>query len=159
MELFFLIVLAMAGNAGGEMSGDGAVTAASDPAAAAVAEVNMGKFTTAEEVRPILGMTKGNWVAVREFNGEDLLYFTHLESWRCGLTEIRFAVNGGDEAVWTTDPCYIEEPAPNAIKMENGHLPYTNFALGSIETVTVTVVYDDGAVETETFERKNIMTP
>ena len=132
---------------------------ASDPAPEVVPEVNMGKFTTAGEIRMILDATKGNWVAVREFDGQDLLYFTHLESWRCGLTEIRYRVNSGDQKVWTTDPCYIDEPAPNALKMENGHLPYTNFALKSVETVEVTLFYDDGDVVTESFERKNIMTP
>lgn len=122
-------------------------------------EVNMGKFTTAEEVRMILEVTQGNWVAVREFDGKDLLYFTHLESWRCGLDEIRYRVNGGEEKIWTTDPCYIDEPAPNALKMENGHLTYTTFGLKEVETVEITLVYDDGGVETAEFQRKNIMTP
>jgi len=115
-------------------------------------------FTTAAEVKPILNATKANWVAVREFNGQDLLYFTHLESWRCGLDQIRYFVNEGKPQVWDTEPCYEDTAAPNAMKLE-GRLPYTELPLGSVETVTIEVTYDDGSIETATFERGAIMTP
>ncbi len=115
-------------------------------------------FTTAEEVKPILQMTQGNWVAVREFNGQDLLYFTHLESWRCGLDQVRYFINEGKPQVREMEPCYDDTPTPNALKLE-GHLPYVVHKLGSIQTVTVEVTYDDGSLDRATFERANIMTP
>ncbi|WP_371168859.1 hypothetical protein [Aliiroseovarius sp. 2305UL8-7] len=115
-------------------------------------------FTTAVEVRPILDATKGNWVAVREYDGKDLLYFTHLLAWRCGLDQISYALNGGDERVFDAEPCYENEPQPNAIKVED-KLPYVSFDLGSIDMVTVRVVYDDGAQATNSYERADIMTP
>ncbi|MEP3632682.1 MAG: hypothetical protein ABJM82_19800 [Shimia thalassica] len=114
-----------------------------------------GKFLTATEVRPILGATKGNWIAVREYNGQDLLYFTHLLAWRCGLHQIRFAVNGAEHAVFPMAPCNPD--TPNAIP--NDATIYLQYPLTSIETIEVEVLYDDMQTQTETFARKNVMTP
>lgn len=112
-------------------------------------------FTTAAEVRPILGMTKAQWVSVRPFDGKDLLYFTNLLSWRCGLDGISFAVNGGAPQPLKTEPCYTDESAPNALKVE-GILPYVELPLDSVQTVTVTVTYDDGDTDSASFERAEI---
>ena len=76
-----------AGSGGGLLAGTDEVAAApsGDTADRYVAEpqVPSGKFTTATEIKPIMGATKGNWVAVREYDGNDLVYFTHILSWRC----------------------------------------------------------------------------
>jgi len=117
-------------------------------------------FTSAAEVKPILTMTKGNWVAVREYEGQDLLYFTHLEAWRCGLSEIRYSVNMGAAAtVWAVEPCYEGEAAPNAIKLPDGRLPYTVLPLGSVSTVSVVIVYDDGTEDRGEYTRAAILIP
>lgn len=116
-------------------------------------------FTTAAEVQPILTMTKGNWVAVREYDGNDLLYFTHLESWRCGLDGVMYGINSDvADQVWEQEACYEDEAAPNTMKMENG-LPFVTLELGSVETLIVEITYDDGTTDTATYERKAIMTP
>jgi len=114
-----------------------------------------GKFLTATEVRPILGATKGNWIAVREFGEQDLLYFTHLLAWRCGLYEISFAINGGEKEVFPMAECNPE--SPNAIP--DDAVIYLQYPLGSIETIDVDLLYDDLATATESFGRKNVMTP
>ncbi|MCK4862164.1 MAG: hypothetical protein KAS85_09660 [Rhodobacteraceae bacterium] len=115
--------------------------------------------TTTAEVKPILTMIKGMWVAVREYDGNDLLYFTMLESYRCGLDEVKYGINSDvPDQVWEQETCYVDEAAPNAMKMEDG-LPFITLELGSIETVIVEITYDDGTTDTETYERSAIMTP
>lgn len=117
-----------------------------------------GRFTTATEVRPILGATRGNWVSVREFNGQDLVYVTHLWSWRCGLVQIRLAINGAPAEVWSLPPCHLDQTAPNAI-VESDGLPFRAFDLGSVQRIDVEVVYDDLAVETASFGRHGLIPP
>ncbi|SMR71785.1 hypothetical protein SAMN04488030_1119 [Aliiroseovarius halocynthiae] len=112
-------------------------------------------FTTAAEVRPILNATQGNWVAVREYDGQDLLYFTHLLAWRCGLDAIHFSVNGGVEQKFDAEPCYEGEATPNALKVTD-MLPYQRFDLQSVDTVDVRIVYDDGEESAAGFNRGQI---
>ena len=115
--------------------------------------------TTTAEVKPILTMIKGMWVAVREYDGNDLLYFTMLESYRCGLDGVKYGINTDvPDQVWEQETCYVDEAAPNAMKMEDG-LPFITLELGSVESVVVEITYDDGTTDSETYERKAIMTP
>lgn len=117
-------------------------------------------YTTAAEVKPILEATKPQWIAVREFDGNDLLYFTNLLAWRCGVSEIRYGVNGAPvETVFTMEPCHDGTAQPNALMMENGELPYVTLDLGSVQTVSVLVVFDDDSETTAEYQRKAVMTP
>lgn len=116
-----------------------------------------GKFLNAAEVKPILGATKGNWIAVREWEGQDLIYFTHLLSWRCGLYEIRFAVNGGAQQVWPFPDC---DPATHTMGViPEGTSIYTELPLRSVESVAVELLYDDLSTESVTFERSAVLIP
>jgi len=115
-----------------------------------------GKFLTATEIKPILGATKGSWVALREWDGQDLLYFTHLEAWRCGLHAVYYTLNDGQEQRWEMEPCYLDTAQPNAIKAE-GRVPYINLILGSTEKIRIRVLYDDNSVDMAEFERGNIL--
>lgn len=164
-----LFLLAVA--AGGGESPDGAsataTAAPAQPSSVAAAPVvareaedqtPSGKFLTATETKPILTATKMNWVAVREFNGQDLIYFTHLLSWRCGLYDIRYAVNGGAKQIWPMPECHTDGPSPNALTPDDG-LPYVSFELGSVQTIDVEILYDDLTTDTAQFERKSVLMP
>lgn len=119
-------------------------------------QVATGRFLTALEVKPILGATKANWVGLREYGGQDLLYFTHLLAWRCGLHQIRFAVNDGPEEVFRAEPCYADTAQPNAISTD---APYLVFPPGSVLNVRIRLVLDDGTEDTAEFQRTAILIP
>lgn len=121
-------------------------------------QVPTGKFTTAVEVKPILGATRGNWIAVREYDGQDLLYVTHLWSWRCGLVQMKIGLNGAAPEVWDMPPCHEDQPAPNMIGESDG-LPYRSFVLGSIEKIDVELTYDDLSVESHSYDRAGVLMP
>ena len=96
---------------------------------------------------------------MRDYNGQDLLYFTHLLAWRCGLWEIRYGLNGATpDQVFEAEPCYPDSAAPGAITSDN-HLPYVTLPPGSVASVTVRLVYDDGAEDTVVYERGAVLLP
>ncbi len=116
-------------------------------------------FTTAAEIRPILEATRANWVAVREYDGRDLVYFTHLIAWRCGLTEVKFTINDASQIyVWPLEPCYEGTAQPNAIKAEE-YLPYVELPLGAAQTIAVVMTLDDGSVLSGGYGRAAVLMP
>ncbi|MEL7098696.1 MAG: hypothetical protein AAGM84_07700 [Pseudomonadota bacterium] len=128
------------------------------PALVAEPQVATGQFTTALEVRPILGATRNNWVAVREFDGQDLVYVTHLWAWRCGLARIEFSVNGAPLQDWPMPDCHLGTAMPNAVTADDG-LPYQTFPLGSVGSVSVRITYDDLGVEEAQWQRAQVLMP
>lgn len=112
------------------------------PALVAEPQVATGRFLTALEVKPILTATRGNWVSVREFNGQDLVYVTHIWSWRCGLLEMKLGVNGQPPEVWPLPDCHEDQAQAAAILPTDG-LPYRGFPPGSVQQIEVQVTYDD----------------
>ncbi|MEX0282774.1 MAG: hypothetical protein AB3N13_16455 [Arenibacterium sp.] len=112
------------------------------PALVAEPQIATGRFLTALEVKPILSATKTNWISVREFNGKDLVYVTHLWSWRCGLLQMKVGINGQPVEVWDLPDCHEDQPAAAAI-LESDGLPYREFPLGSVQQIAVELTYDD----------------
>lgn len=112
---------------------------------------------TLEQAKTILQMTQENWVAVRLFDGRDLLYFTHLEVYRCSFESLRYAVNGGKMQAWEMPPCPDEGQLMAPIPED--HLPYAEFPPDSVEKVTVEIVYTDGTIARAAFDRAEIETP
>lgn len=119
-----------------------------------------GKFTTALEVRPILGMTKSNWIGVRDYEGRDLIYFTHLLSWRCGLWDIRYGINGAAaDTVVAMEPCNEDLAQPNMMVDVENFLPYVAYPSGTVQSVYVEIVFDDGTADFTRFDRADVALP
>lgn len=109
----------------------------------------------AAKVRPILDITKTQWVAIREWDGRDLLYFTHLLTWRCGLTRIEYSVNStGADQVWGFTPC--DKSAANPMALPPEQVIYKSYEMNSIQNVTVKITYDDGVTDKISYDRKAI---
>ena len=129
--------------------------AAGQAAAPAAAQT----FTTAAEVRPILEAQKGSWVAVRLFDGRDLVYFTAILAWRCGLESLRYGLNGAPpETPFEMEPCNTGTASPNAMT-DDRFLPYIVQPAGSVASVSVEVTYDDGTVSTVDLDRSSVLMP
>lgn len=123
-------------------------------------QIPTGKYTTAIEVRPILGMTKTNWIGVREYEGQDLIYFSHLMAWRCGLWDIRYGINGAPaDNVVPMEPCNEEFAQPNVMVDLENYLPFVTYPLGSVESVYVEIVFDDGTSDFAQFDRAEVRIP
>ncbi len=165
LDLFFILIAIGLGSA----DEDGRANAAGSDASAAdqteassqryegEPQVPIGKFTTATEVKPIMNATRGNWVAVREYDGNDLIYMTHILSWRCGMVGLRYAVNDGPMRDWPLAACLEDTPQPNAIPQDA--TIYEVHPLGSIASIEVEIIYDDLTRERARFERKAILMP
>lgn len=123
-----------------------------------VAEPQMatGKFTTALEVKPILNATRSNWITVREYDGKDLVYVTHLWAWRCGLLEMRIGINGNPPEPWPMPDCHLDQAAPGAI-LETDGLPYRGYGLGSVALIEVQLTYDDLSTAEAKYNREGRM--
>ena len=118
-----------------------------------------GKFTTAAEVGPILEMTKDSWSAVREYDGQDLVYFTHVLSWRCGLKGAKYSINDGPLLDLEMPDCHMKFKQPNAMIDEEPLLTYKRYELGSVNSVRVDLLLDNLTVQSVTLLRENILIP
>ena len=119
-----------------------------------------GKFTTAIEIKQIMLMTKGSWVAIGANESNDLLYFTHLLSWRCGMWAIRYGLNG--EPATNEVPieeCHEDTVSPNAMTDMETYPPYVLLPPGSVESVYVEIVFDDGTTDFAIFPRASVLLP
>lgn len=117
-----------------------------------------GKYLTATEIRPIMEATKSQWVAVREFDGQDLVYVSSIWSWRCGLAAMAYSINDEPLQNLQMPPCRADTGAPNAVKPEDG-VPFLTFELGSVDSVSVQLVYDDLTMDAATYQRNDVLIP
>lgn len=100
--------------------------------------------------KQILPMTKASWIAFRNYGGQQLVYFTHLVVYRCGLSEIRYSINSDAlDQRFAMPPC--EPDRPNAIPSD--FLPFVSLSPGTADSIAVQVVFADGE-ESETVRLK-----
>lgn len=115
-----------------------------------------GKFTTATEIKPIIEVTRANWVAVRRYEGQDLLYVSHLAAWRCGMHEIRIGINGAAPEKWDLPECQLGIMQPNRIPDDGALKIYRAYPLDSVKSVSVEILFDDMTEAKASFERAAI---
>lgn len=89
--------------------------------------------------KAILEMTKDRWLSFRTHEGQKLVYFTHLESWRCGIDRVRYSIDSDAlDRTWRLEPC--DPSQPDAI----GKAPYAALPAGGARSVSVELTYTDG---------------
>jgi len=89
----------------------------------------------------ILGMTKGSWAYFRDYNGRQLIYFTHLEVYRCGISAVRYSLNTEAlDQVWNLQHCDLDKP--HAITTDK---PLISLPLGTAKNITVQLTFKDGS--------------
>ena len=93
-----------------------------------------------KQMKQILNMTQNNWVSFRDFNGKQLIYFTHLESYTCGIKEVRYSINSDDlDKVWELQPC--DSKNPMAVTKD---IIYLTMPLDTAKSIAVQVTFIDG---------------
>ena len=88
----------------------------------------------------ILDLTRGSWAYFRDYNGRQLVYFTHLETYRCGISKVRYSLNTQAlDKEWMLQPC--DPKAPNKITTDK---PYISLPLGTADSIAVQLTFTDG---------------
>jgi hypothetical protein len=108
-------------------------------------------------ITPILEVTRANWVALRAWEGAELLYFTHIEAWRCAVNSVSYSINGAAPVQWQLAPCQVGTPTPNALP--DTHLPFIRLPSGELQEVLVVIEMKDGKTMDARFERGAIFMP
>ena len=95
-----------------------------------------------KQMKQILNMTQNNWVSFRDFNGKQLIYFTHLESYTCGIKEVHYSINLDDlDKVWELQICDTKNPM--AVTKDT---VYLTMPLGTAKSIAVQVIFTDGTM-------------
>ena len=137
-----------------------AVATATEGARTPEPQIATGQYTTALEVKPILGMTKLQWAAISHDGGNDLLYFSNLLAWRCGLWEIRYGINGAPATeVFEMEPCHEDTAQPNAMVDLVNYPIWVTLPGESIQILRIEVTFDDGTEDFVEVERSRILLP
>jgi hypothetical protein len=93
-----------------------------------------------KDMKKILNLTQNSWVSFRDFNGKQLIYFTHLEAYTCGIKAVHYSINSDDlDKVWELQPC--ESKGISGVKKE---LIYLTLPLGTAKSIAIQLLFVDG---------------
>lgn len=87
---------------------------------------------------------KKGWVQFRNYNGNQIVYFTLLQTLHCRLKEIRYSFNNSDlDKRFKLVKCnpHIPFALPTDVKPKD---MFVSLAPGTISTISVQVVWEDG---------------
>ena len=93
---------------------------------------------------------------------EDLIYFSGIMAWRCGTSAIIYGLNDDPPVTpFPTEPCYREFREPNVLQHigEPGFPFFIKVPTGSVQKVTVRIVYEDGKTADFVSERAKNLIP
>lgn len=90
------------------------------------------------------GNKASGWVAFRNFNGQQLLYFTTLQTLHCRLKEIRYSINS-ESLDQRVEVVKCNKALPFSINDDDvtGGRIYKSMPLGTAQWVAVQVVWED----------------
>lgn len=88
---------------------------------------------------------QAGWVQFRDYAGKQLIYFTALQTMRCRLSEVRYSINSDAlDQRFPLGPCDPQQPFNIPDDPTNKYL-YLDLAPGEAKTLTIQVVWEDGA--------------
>ncbi len=89
----------------------------------------------------VLDMTRGSWAYFRDYNGRQLIYFTHLEAYKCGISSVSYSLNSDAlDKIWKLQSCDLKNP--HNVTTDK---PYISLPLGTAKSITVQLTFNDGA--------------
>jgi hypothetical protein len=116
-------------------------------------------YTTPEGAAFIHQQIKDQIISFKPDGDTDFIYFTAILGWRCGMRELFYGVNGGLAVIqFPLEPCYRDLRSPNTFDGTNTWPFFITAPTGSVQSITLRAVYDDGSSATFVSERaKNLV--
>ena len=89
----------------------------------------------------LLDLTRGSWAYFRDYNGRQLIYFTHLEVYRCGIARVQYSLNNDSlDKEWKLQPC--DPKKPNEITTDK---VYISLPLKTANSIAVRLTFKNGS--------------
>lgn len=97
---------------------------------------------TVELARTALGATSDQWVAFRNYNDRQWIYFTGIVTWHCALKQINYSINSEAlDQIFPLPDCNAQ--TPYSVDPESNPI-YINMKLGDAQSVSVQITFADG---------------